>query len=79
MAGELDIIVRLTKELKAQRKLLVKWARNFRQDKFDRKQEIEMMEKALEIDKLLSFLGVDWINEETRDNRTTVNSSGNSF
>lgn len=79
MAGELDIIVRLTKELKAQRKLMVKWARNFRQDKFDRKQEIEMMEKALEIDKLLSFLGVDWINEETRDNRTTVNSSGNSF
>jgi len=79
MAGELDIIVRLTKELKAQRKLMVKWARNFRQDKFDRKQEIEMMEKALEIDKLLSFLGVDWINEETRDNRTTANSSGNSF
>ena len=79
MAGELDIIVRLTKELKAQRKLMVKWARNFRQDKFDRKQEIEMMEKALEIDKLLNFLGVDWINEETKDNRTTVNSSENSF
>ncbi|GBD92248.1 hypothetical protein BMS3Abin04_02983 [bacterium BMS3Abin04] len=79
MAGELDIIVRLAKELKSQRKLLVKWARNFRQDKFDRKQEIEMMKKALEIDKLLSFLGVDWVDEGTRDERTIANTSENNF
>jgi len=75
MAGELDIIVRLAKELKSQRRLLVKWARNFRQDKFDRKQEIEMMKKALEIDKLLSFLGVDWVDDKVKDEVNAANSS----
>jgi len=79
MAGELDIIIRLTRELKDQRKLLVKWARNFRQDKFDRKQEIEMMEKALEIDKLLNFIGVDWVEDKINDNIKSKNSSKISF
>lgn len=65
MAGEIDIIQRLVIELKEQRKLLIKLARDYRQNNFGRKQEIEMMQKALEIDKLLRFLGVDWLSDQS--------------
>jgi len=65
MAGELDIINRLVKELQNQRQMLIKWAREHRQNNFGRKQEIEMMQKALEIDKLMRFLGVEWLEDES--------------
>ena len=66
MSNELDIAYRLTKELMRLRKELPKWAQLFRQEKFSRSHEMEMMQRALEIDKLLRFLGMDWVEEYER-------------